>query len=96
MAFGVDFNIEKMIYLRNPQETSLGKKIIQHSILLIDKIGFESFNFKKLSQEINCTEASIYRYFENKHLLLIYLTSWYCEWVSYLIMIEVLYREVWR
>ena len=31
------------------------------------------------------TEASVYRYFENKHLLLIYLVSWYWEWVSYLI-----------
>ncbi len=31
------------------------------------------------------TEASVYRYFENKHMLLLYLVSWYWEWVSFLI-----------
>ena len=52
---------------------------------MINKIGFESFNFKKLATEINSTEASLYRYFENKHLLLLYLVNWYWEWVNYLI-----------
>ena len=28
-------------------------------------------------------EASIYRYFENKHKLLLYLTSWYYTWLEY-------------
>ncbi len=28
-------------------------------------------------------EASIYRYFENKHAFLVYLASWYWEWVRY-------------
>ena len=36
------------------------------------------------------TEASIYRYFENKHFLLIYLVSLYWEWVNYLIDIHVM------
>jgi AcrR family transcriptional regulator len=31
------------------------------------------------------TKASVYRYFENKHKLLLYLMVWYREWVSYLI-----------
>ena len=53
--------------------------------MLIDKLGFEAFTFKKLATEIGSTEASIYRYFENKHMLLLYLVSWYWEWVSYLI-----------
>ena len=34
------------------------------------------------------TEASVYRYFENKHMLLLYLVSWFWEWVSYLIDIH--------
>ena len=30
-------------------------------------------------------ETSLYRYFENKHFLLLYLVVWYWNWVSYLI-----------
>jgi len=32
---------------------------------------------------MSSTEASIYRYFENKHALLVYLVSWYWEWVRF-------------
>lgn len=32
---------------------------------------------------MDSTEASIYRYFENKHLLLVFLLSWYWEWLSF-------------
>jgi AcrR family transcriptional regulator len=85
MAVVIKFDLHPSLCQRNPQETTLGKKIIQNSIELIDEIGFESFNFKKLAQRINSTEASIYRYFENKHLLLLFLVSWYWEWVNYLI-----------
>ena len=76
------------LFLKEPQDSKLGRKIIQHSIILIDEFGFESFTFKKLAQGINSTEASIYRYFENKHLLLLYLVNWYWEWVGYLVTIN--------
>lgn len=85
MSFEVRISPNCGLYLRDPQDSKLGKSIIQHSILLIQDIGFEAFTFKKLAQEINSTEASIYRYFENKHLLLLYLVDWYWEWVTYLI-----------
>ena len=88
MAIGIKITLNKKLYLRDPQDSSLGKRIIKHSILLIDEIGFESFNFKKLAIQMESTEASVYRYFENKHMLLIYLVSWYWEWVSYLIDIK--------
>jgi AcrR family transcriptional regulator len=74
---------------RDPQETELGKRIIEFSIILIEEVGFESFTFKKLANKIGSTEKSIYRYFENKHLLLVFLTSWYWEWVRYLIEINI-------
>lgn len=93
MAISIKINLNPHLYLRDPQATKLGQKIIQHSILLIDKIGFESFNFKKLAEAMKSTEASIYRYFENKHLLLIYLESWYWEWVSFLIDIHTMNIE---
>lgn len=85
MAIGIKISLNKGLYQRDPQETPLGQRIIKHSIILIDKIGFEDFNFKKLAEEMKSTEASVYRYFENKHKLLLYLVSWYWEWVGYLI-----------
>jgi AcrR family transcriptional regulator len=93
MAIGIKISLNDKLYLRDPQESSLGQRIIKHSIILIDEIGFESFNFKKLAIQMQSTEASVYRYFENKHLLLTYLVSWYWEWVSYLIDINTLNIE---
>ncbi len=93
MAIGIKITLHERLYLRDPQETILGKKIIKHSILLFDEVGFEAFNFKKLSKSMESTEASVYRYFENKHYLLLYLVSWYWEWVSYLIDINTMNIE---
>ena len=70
-------------YVKDPETSGLGKKIIQKSILLIDEIGFEEFTFKKLGEKIGSNESSIYRYFENKHKLLVYLSSWYWAWIEY-------------
>ncbi len=83
MAIQIQIKLNEKLYLRDPQETKLGKKIIQYSILLIDEIGFEQFTFKKLAERIQSTEASIYRYFPNKHLLLVYLLCWYWEWMRF-------------
>lgn len=88
MSVEIKISLNEGLYIKEPQDSNLGRKIIQHSIILIDNSGFESFTFKKLAQEINSTESSIYRYFENKHLLLLYLVNWYWEWVSYLIEIN--------
>ncbi|WP_010227886.1 TetR/AcrR family transcriptional regulator [Gillisia marina] len=90
MSLQIRFTLNDGLYLKDPQDSKLGKNIIQHSIILIDECGFESFTFKKLAERIGSTEASIYRYFENKHLLLIFLVNWYLEWVSYLIQINTL------
>lgn len=90
MAIGIKISLNEKLYLRDPQETNLGQNIIKNSILLLDEIGFEAFNFKKLANTMGSTEASVYRYFENKHFLLIYLVSWYWEWVSYLIDINMM------
>ena len=77
------FKLNHHLFLRDPQHTNLGQKIIHSSVELIDKLGFEQFTFKKLAEEINSTEASIYRYFENKHRLLVYLIAWYWNWMEY-------------
>ena len=75
--------INDNIFLKDPESSSLGKRIVENSILLIDEIGFDAFTFKKLGAKIGSNESSIYRYFENKHNLLVYLASWYWSWTEY-------------
>ncbi|MEH6619621.1 TetR/AcrR family transcriptional regulator [Maribacter arcticus] len=80
---GVQIRINNKLFLKDPESSELGKKIIELSIQMINEIGSESFTFKKLGQNIGSNESSIYRYFENKHKLLLYLTSWYWSWLEY-------------
>jgi len=75
--------VNQKIYLKDPESTTLGKKIIEESINLIHEIGFENFTFKKLGVQISSNESSIYRYFESKHKLMVYLSSWYWGWIEY-------------
>ncbi|TRX39669.1 TetR/AcrR family transcriptional regulator [Flavobacterium restrictum] len=75
--------VNSKIYVKDPETSVLGKKIIEYGILLIDEIGFEEFTFKKLGDLIGSNESSLYRYFENKHKFLIYLSSWYWSWIEY-------------
>ena len=79
----IQIHVNEKIYSKDPEGTALGKKIVSESIVLLDELGLEEFTFKKLSIRIGSTEASIYRYFENKHRLLTYLISWYWNWVEY-------------
>ncbi|HEY4616852.1 MAG TPA: TetR/AcrR family transcriptional regulator [Flavobacterium sp.] len=79
----IKIQVNEKIYVKDPETSLLGKKIIQESILLIDEIGFDNFTFKKLGAKIGSNESSIYRYFENKHKLLVYLSSWYWSWMEY-------------
>lgn len=67
----------KRLYLKNPQDTLLGRQITTKALQLINTIGFEAFTFKKLALNIKTTEASVYRYFENKHHMLLYLVNQY-------------------
>lgn len=76
-------NVNEKLYVKNPETSELGKKIIENSILLIDDTGFENFTFKKLGEKIGSNESSIYRYFESKHKLMLYLSSWYWGWIEY-------------
>ena len=79
----LNISVNSKLYVKDPQTSELGKKIIQNSILLINDIGFDSFTFKKLGEKIQSNESSIYRYFESKHKLLLYLSSWYWSWIEY-------------
>lgn len=81
-------NIRSDIYLKDPSSSSLGNSLVRNGIELIDELGLEEFNFKKLASKTGTTEATIYRYFENKHKLLLYLSSWYWSWIEYQLVIR--------
>lgn len=85
MDFKLSFAVNDAIYLRDPESSELGKKIIKFSIDLINELGFEAFNFKKLAIEIGTTEATVYRYFTNKHRLLLYIINWYWFYMEFLL-----------
>lgn len=84
----ISIEVNSSIFLKNPTETTLGKKIIFHSIALFNKLGFEEFNFKKLAKEMESTEASVYRYFENKYKLLSYLVAWYWDYMHFVLLMD--------
>lgn len=79
----IQLKVNPAIYVKEPESSALGKAIISEGIRLIHELGFEHFTLKKLAEAIGTTESSIYRYFENKHKLLLYITSWYWIWVEY-------------
>lgn len=86
--FKFSANIKTDIFLKDPESSTLGTSIVNNGVDLIHQIGFEEFNFRKLSQKMGTTEATIYRYFENKHKLLLYITSWYWCWVEYQLVLH--------
>lgn len=84
----LQFTINPAVFLKDPVSTELGRKIVQGSVELLDEIGMEAFSFRKLAEHIESTEASVYRYFENKHQLLLYLCAWYWQWMEYRIVFQ--------
>lgn len=79
----IKLQINPKVYIKDPETSVLGRRIVRESIVLIDEVGFDNFTFKKLGERISSNESSIYRYFENKHKLLIYLSGWYWAWMEY-------------
>ncbi len=88
MPLELKFTVPKKLYLKDPQDTEYGKRLLSNAVMLFDEIGFESFTFRKLAAKMDSSEVSIYRYFENKHYILLYLYCWYWEWLSYLLDIN--------
>jgi AcrR family transcriptional regulator len=85
MEYQLSFRVNEHIYLRDPESSELGKQIVKNAIDLIYDLGFEHFTFKKLAIKMSTTEASIYRYFENKHRLLLYVLNWYWSYMEFLV-----------
>lgn len=83
MDFKLTFTMNSTVYLKDPEGSEVGQRLTKQSIDLIDQIGFEAFTFKKLAVEAETTEATVYRYFENKHRLLLYIISWYWKYLDF-------------
>jgi AcrR family transcriptional regulator len=75
--------VNSKLFLKDPFSSELGVLIVQEGAHLIKELGMEHFTFKKLGAKIGSTEAAIYRYFENKHKLLLYLSAWYWAWLEH-------------
>lgn len=86
MQFQIRIQAGERLALRDPEDTNLGRNIVRQGLVLMHQLGFEHFTFKKLAEAINTTEASIYRYFENKHRLLLYILTWYWNYLEYLVV----------
>ena len=84
----IRIQISPTLYAKDPESSELGRHIICKSIEMINTLGFESFTFKKLGEAIGSNESSVYRYFANKHTLLIYLVNWYWSWMDYKIVLQ--------
>lgn len=79
----IRIDVSDKIYLKDPNSSDLGKDILAKGLVMVDELGLEKFTFKKLAAEIGTTESAVYRYFENKHKLLLYFVSWYWGWLEY-------------
>lgn len=75
--------VSDRVFLKDPLTSVLGKDILVHGIRMMDAYGVEGFSFRKLAAEIGTTESAVYRYFENKHRLLLYFVEWYWAWLDY-------------
>lgn len=85
----IKLSVPDKIFLKDPESSGLGKRILENSILLMNEIGFDQFTFKKLGLMIGSNESSIYRYFENKHRLLVYLSARYWAGIEYQLVFEI-------
>jgi len=86
MDFQISFHLNERVFLKDPESTELGKQLVKTAIDLIYELGLEHFTFKKLAVQVNTTEATVYRYFENKHRLLLYILNWYWSYMEFLVM----------
>lgn len=77
-----NFDLNKNLYLKDPMATAVGREIITAGAPLFLQEGLESVTLKKLAQKANTTEATVYKYFKNKHRLLQYYFQLYWTWLE--------------
>lgn len=85
----LELHIPDNLFLKNPRESALGQRLLRDAAQLIASQGIDSFNFKKLAMVAQCTEATVYRYFENKHKMLLYILNIFWGWQEYAIVFAI-------
>ena len=55
MTFRIHLHLDPSLYLWDPEETDLGRRIVDAAIREIDESGFERFTFRKLAESISST-----------------------------------------
>lgn len=88
MSWQIQIQLNEKLFVRDPTLSEVGRNIVNQGAVMMEKLGLEDFTFKKLATKLKTNESSIYRYFENKHRLLIYLVDWYWRWIEYLVIIH--------
>jgi AcrR family transcriptional regulator len=89
MTINISHDINPNLFVKNPTDTDLGRKIVGNGLRLLHKTGIEQFNFKKLAVAAKTTEASVYRYFKDKHQFILYFNAWYWRYILFLVEIEI-------
>ena len=88
MSWQIQIQLNEKLFIRDPASSEVGRNIVKQGAAMISKMGLEDFTFKKLAIKLKTNESSIYRYFENKHRLLVYLVDWYWRWIEYLVVVH--------
>ena len=86
----IQIRVNENLYLKDPYSSELGMRIFSEGAIMIHEMGLELFTFGKLAKRLDTTESSVYRYFENKYMLFLYLMSWYWGWMEYQLTITIL------
>lgn len=72
----------------DPSHSRTGLKILNTAIQMIADEGYEVFHLSKLAEKADTVESTVYRYFENKHKLLLYISGWYWAYLDFSIDYE--------
>jgi AcrR family transcriptional regulator len=87
------FKVNSDLYIKDPESSEIGKRLLREAVKMLDKVGFEALTFKRLAEAAQTTESTAYRYFENKHMLILYLSNWYWAWLNYRLKLGLLNIE---
>ncbi len=77
LTLPLKITVDEHLFIKDPADTAVGGKLLHCALELIGEDGFENFTFRRLANEAGTTEATVYRYFENKQMLFSYLVAWY-------------------
>ena len=72
------------LWLRDPETTDVGRRMLVGGLGLMNEIGLEACTFRKLADHVGSTEVTLYRYFPNKHRLLQFYFQLYWLWLRQL------------